>query len=129
MKTYRNPSTVHKPLAKYSHQVELSSSERLLILSGQVGMKLDGTIPESSLDQLKITLDNIRDNLEAANMNSKDIVKLTAYVVGEMDAASRRDIMSEYFKDHSPCMTLVFVAALASPAIKIEIEVMASTES
>lgn len=129
MKIFRNPPTVHKPLANYSHQAELSSSERLLILSGQVGMKPDGAIPEDALEQLKVTLENISRNLEAANMGIHDIVKLTFYVVGEMDAVGRRGVLNEYFKDHHPCMTYLYIAALASPEIKIEIDVIASVET
>lgn len=128
MKTFRNPSSIHKPLANYNHQAELSSSERLLILSGQVGMKPDGIIPEDSLEQLKVTLNNIHRNLEAANMGIQDIIKLTFYVVGEMDALSRRDILNEYFQDHHPCMTYLYVAALATPTIQVEIDVIASAE-
>lgn len=58
MKKFRNPKDIHAPLAAYSHQVELSSSERLLVLSGQVGMKKDGSIPENPIEQLRVELSN-----------------------------------------------------------------------
>ena len=61
-------------------------------------------------------------------MGIRDIVKLTFYVVGEIDSSSRRDILNEYFKDHQPCMTYLHIAALASPFIKVEIDVIASIE-
>ncbi len=60
MKTYRNPDNIHPPLAAYSHQIELDASERLLVLWGQIGMHQDGTIPSDPIEQLKITLENIR---------------------------------------------------------------------
>lgn len=78
---------------------------------------------------MSVALDNISRNLEAAKMGINDIVKITFYVVGEMDAEGRRDILNEYFKDHHPCMTFLYVVALASPAIKVEIDVIASIES
>jgi len=47
MKKFRNPENIHKPLGGYSHQVEITGSERMLILSGQVGMRPDGTFPKT----------------------------------------------------------------------------------
>ena len=129
MKTFRNPSDVHEPLAAYSHQVELDSKERLLVLSGQVGMKKDGSIPDDQISQLEVALNNIQLNLKAANMGINDIVKLTFYIVDQMDANERRAVISNYLGDHKPCMTLIFVASLASPQIRVEIEVMASSQS
>lgn len=128
MKKFRNPQNVHKPLAAYSHQIEVSASERLLIMSGQIGMQEDGTVPTDTIEQLQVTLENINRNLTAAGMMIKDILKLTIYVVGQMDAAERRKVLADFFKDIEPCMTLLFVAALGAPSLKVEIDVMASKE-
>lgn len=129
MKEFRNPNDIHQPLAAYSHQVEIDPSERLLVLSGQVGMQQDGTIPENPSEQLKVALNNIHSNLKAAKMSIKDIVKLTFYIVDQMDAADRKAVLDSFFDYHKPCMTLLFVSALAAPAIKIEIDAMASCKS
>jgi len=126
MKTFRNPEAVHTPLAGYTHQVEVSPPERMLILSGQVGMKEDGSIPEDSLEQLDVALENVLRNLSAANMTVQDLLKLTFYHVGEVDAAKRQAVVADRLKDHKPCMTLLFVAALASPNLKVEIDAIAS---
>jgi 2-iminobutanoate/2-iminopropanoate deaminase len=56
MKEYRNPPDVHAPLAAYSHQIEISGPERLLILSGQVGAGLDGAVPDDPAGQLGAAL-------------------------------------------------------------------------
>ena len=45
MKEFRNPEDIHQPLGAYPHQVEVKGNERLLVLSGQVGMRQDGTVP------------------------------------------------------------------------------------
>ena len=127
MKEYRNPPNVHQPIAAYTHQIEVSGPERLLILSGQVGMKEDGTVPDDSIEQLDIALDNLCRNLRAANMDVPDILKLTFYLVGEMDAARRRELIASRLKGHKPCMTVLFVASLASPIYKVEIDARASS--
>ena len=126
MKAYRNPPNVHPPLAAYTHQVEVSGGERLLILSGQVGMRIDGAVPDDPIEQLDVALDNIGRNLQAAHMGMGDILKLTVYLVGEMDTARRRELIAARLQGHKPCMTLLYVAALASPIYKVEIDVWAS---
>lgn len=125
MKQSRNPETVHKPLGRYSHQIEIHH-ERMLILSGQVGMRLDGTIPEDPLEQLDLALENIFHNLHAANMDVTDIVKLTYFLVGEIDTVKRRELVASKLQGHEPCSTLLHVAGLASPQLRVEIDAWAS---
>jgi 2-iminobutanoate/2-iminopropanoate deaminase len=126
MKEFRNPQDVHQPVGSYSHQVEITGNERLLVLSGQVGMREDGTVPDDPLEQMDVAFENIFRNLRAANMDIKDIIKLTYYLVGEMDTAKRRELVVSKLQRHKPCSTLLFVAGLASPIYKVEIEALAS---
>ena len=129
MKEFRNPPDIHPPLGSYTHQIEISGNERMLILSGQVGMRQDGTVPEDPLEQIDIALENVFHNLRAANMDVKDIIKLTYYLVGEMDTAKRRQLVASRLQGHAPCSTLLYVAALASPIYKVEIDAWASSLS
>ena len=126
MKDFRNPQDVHQPLGSYSHQVEISGNERVLVLSGQVGMREDGTVPDDPLEQMDLAFENIFRNLRAAKMDVKDIIKLTYYLVGDVDTAKRRELVVSKLHGHKPCSTLLFVAALASPIYKVEIEALAS---
>src|SRR5689334_23110350 len=103
MKTSRNPDTLHTPLAGYAHQIEISGPERLLVISGQVGMTADGTIVDDPLDQLGVALDNVERNLEAAGMGLGDLVRLTFYLVGEWDADARRQLVASRLGAHHPC--------------------------
>ncbi len=125
MKKFQNPETVHGPMAGYTHQVEISEVKRWLVLSGQIGMLVDGTLPVDPIEQFKIALDNIHKNLSAAGMEIQDIGKLTIYLVGEIDTDKRREVLGEWLGSHSPCSTLLYVAALATPDIKVEIEALA----
>lgn len=125
MKTYRNPSNLFPPTA-YTYQIEITGPERLLILSGQVGRREDGSVPDDSLEQLEVALENLRRNLQVANMDVRDIVKLTFYHVGEIDTARRREVIASRLEGHKPCSTLLFVTALANPTLKVEIDAWAS---
>jgi len=128
MKQIRNPANIHPPVAGYVHQIEISGNERLLAISGQVGKKEDGTIPSDSIEQLSIALENLKRNLDAANMEISDLVKVTFYLVGEMDAAARARVFQTWFGDFKPCMMLLFVNSLASPLFKVEIDAWASSD-
>src|SRR5512141_1536406 len=126
MKEFRNPHGVHQPVGGYTHQIEITGNERMLVLSGQVGMMEDGTIPEDPLEQIDIALENIFRNLHAANMDVKDLIKLTYYLVGEIDTTKRRELTAAKLQGHKPCSTLLYVTRLATPELRVEIDAWAS---
>ncbi|WP_445478746.1 RidA family protein [Lysinibacillus irui] len=128
MKISRNPENIHQPVAPYVHQIEVTGPHRWLTLSGQIGMQPDGTILEDAVAQLKIALENIRKNLESADMEVRDITKLVFYLVGDMEASQRKEIISDFLGDHLPCTTLIYVVALATPSLKVEIDAWACKE-
>jgi 2-iminobutanoate/2-iminopropanoate deaminase len=126
MKQARNPESIHAPLGRYVHQIEVAGESRILFLAGQVGIAPDGTVPADPVEQLGLALDNVMANLTAAGFEPTDLVKLTTYVVGEMDAAGRRAQLDRVLGTHFPTSTLVFVAALASPDYKVEVDAWAT---
>ena len=126
MKEFRNPQDVHQPVGAYSHQIEISGNEGLLVISGQVGMREDGTVPDDPYEQMEVAFENIFRNLRAAGMDVKDLIKVTYYLVGEMDTTKRREIVLSRLQGHQPCSTLVYVVRLASPVFRVEIDAWAS---
>ena len=128
MKIYRDPENIHAPIAAYTHQIEISGPERLLAISGQVGRRPDGTIPNDAVEQLEIALKNLKFNLDAAGMEISDLVKVTFYLAGEMDTAGRSKTLTAFFNGYKPCMMLLYVNALATPALKVEIDAWASSD-
>ena len=87
-------------------------------------MRPDGSVPEDAVEQLVVCLENVLRNVEAAGLEAPDLVKITTYVVAgaELDPARRRAEMDRLLGDHMTTSTLVFVAGLASPQYKVEIE-------
>jgi enamine deaminase RidA (YjgF/YER057c/UK114 family) len=126
MKTYRNPESVHPPLAAYTHQIEVTDPRRWLVLSGQIGRTLDGVVPPDPIEQMNLALANVTRNLEAAGMGVPDVVKLTIYLVGEVDPTRREEAISGWLGGHQPCMTLLYVAALAAPVLRCEMDAWAA---
>jgi 2-iminobutanoate/2-iminopropanoate deaminase len=125
VKTPRNPETIHAPLGRYVHQIEVTGESRILFLSGQLGVRPDGSLPDDAVGQLGVALENILRNLEAAGFEPSDLVKVTTYVVGELDPAGRRAELDRLLGPHVTTSTLVFVAALAAPQYKVEVDAWA----
>jgi enamine deaminase RidA (YjgF/YER057c/UK114 family) len=124
-RTPRNPETIHPPLGAYSHQIEVSGSPRWLVIAGQVGRTPDGVVPADPIEQVALALENVRRNLDAAGMAVGDLVKWNWYLVGEIDGAARRQVTAHWLDGHEPCSTLVYVARLAAPEYRVEVEAWA----
>lgn len=48
-------------------------------------MDINGSVPENPLEQLNLALENIKRNLEAAEMEVSDLTKRFFYLVGEFE--------------------------------------------
>jgi enamine deaminase RidA (YjgF/YER057c/UK114 family) len=70
-------------------------------------------------------LTNVIRNLEAADMTAQDLVKLTFLLVDEIDNKVRAGLIAKVLGEHRPAMTLVYVAGLAAPPIKVEVDAWA----
>ena len=116
-----NPSTVRTPTG-YAHAIQVSGEYRRLIISGQVGMAVDGTVPGSGDAQLAQAFANLRAILTANGMAIENIVKTTAFLTDRDLLPAYRQARSAVFGDHAPASTLLFVAGLADPSWLVEIE-------
>ena len=116
-----NPDTVRQPMG-YTHAIEIRGAERRLIVAGQVGMALDGTIPETGGGQIDQALANLRAVLEANGMTVANIVKTTVFLTDRSLLGAYRAARSAILGDHAPASTLLFVAGLADPKFVVEIE-------
>lgn len=128
MKISRNPEEIHPPVAPYVHQIEVTGPNKWLTLSGQLGMEVDGTVPEDPVEQLKLALENIRKNLESVNMSVQDLTKLVFYFVEKIDSERRKKVINDFLDGHLPCTTMMYVVALAAPSFKVEIDAWACKE-
>jgi enamine deaminase RidA (YjgF/YER057c/UK114 family) len=119
--TRSNPPAVRAPTG-YTHAIQITGDYRRLIISGQVGVALDGTVPGSGEGQIAQALANLRAVLTANGMGVNNIVKTTAFLTDRELLGPYRQARSATFGDHAPASTLLFVAGLADPAWKVEIE-------
>ena len=67
----------------YSQGVEVEAGARMVFVSGQVGIKPDGSLAEGIGEQTKAAIGNLTAVLAGAGMDSSDIVKTTIYLTDE----------------------------------------------
>jgi enamine deaminase RidA (YjgF/YER057c/UK114 family) len=126
MQTQRNSEGIHQPLGPYSHQIDVTDARRWLVMSGQIGMRADRSVPESVAEQFDVALENVLLNCSEAGLSAADIVKLTIYLVDDVPPDERGAILQRHLGDARPCMTLVFVPRLAAPPLKVELDAWAA---
>lgn len=121
-----NPSSISAPLGAYTHGIEVPPGARVIHVSGQVGVRADGSIAEGIEAQLACAWQNILAILAAADMGPADIAKVTTYLTRPQDFKVHPRIRAQYLGAARPAATGVCVSALAAPEFLCEIEVIAA---
>ncbi|HKU97601.1 MAG TPA: RidA family protein [Vineibacter sp.] len=113
-------------MGRYSHAVEVPPGQRLLYVSGQVGVDSKGKTAAGIEKQCDLVWKNIGAILRSAGMGYADIVKINAYLTDARFIGAYRSVRDKYVHDPMPASTLALVAGLASPDMLVEVEVVAS---
>jgi len=125
MTRFVNPGNVHAPVGAYTHTATVPAGSELVFISGQVGMRPDGTVPASLAEQADIVFENIRSCLAAHGAGMEAVVKLTSFLVQGQDVKVMREIRQRHFGEHRPASTAVYVPQLVNPAFLLEVEAVA----
>jgi len=120
------PPSVRRPFARYSHAVEVPSGARMLLISGQLGIEADDTIPENAEAQADLCFRAIAACLEEAGMDVADIVKLNAYVTDRAHMAGYMAARDRFVIDPPPASTLMIVTGFTREEFKVEVEALAA---
>ncbi len=95
-------------------------------ISGMVARGIDGkVIAGDEYEQAKLSFAKIRNMVEAAGGTMADVVKITIFVTDITQREKVWQARREVFAGDFPASTLVQVAALAEPSVKVEIEAIA----
>ncbi len=113
----------------FSQAVQITGAERILLCSGQTAIADDGSPPTSADmgEQVRKAFENLGTVLNAAGLAASDVVKVNYYTtnVDELIAVLG-PLAAEFFAGGLPASTLLGVARLAFPELKIEIEATAA---
>jgi 2-iminobutanoate/2-iminopropanoate deaminase len=122
MPRFFNPPTVAATVSRYSHGVEHGFHGRRLVISGQVGIRPDGTLADGLEAQLEVAWDNLIAVLRDAGMEIQDLVKTTIYVTVPGSVMASRAVRERKLEGHAPASTYLEIAGLARPDFLAEIE-------
>lgn len=116
-----NPSNFPEPQSNYSQGVVHGVGAERLVISGQVGVRADGSIAEGLDAQMQQTWDNFLAVLKAAGFDKSDVVKVTLFTTVPALQEFRLG-REQALAGRAPAATYVQVAGLADPNFLVEIE-------
>lgn len=127
MNTRINPADIAQPINNtYSHGVVIPPNARVLHTAGQIGARPDGTVPETIEEQAEQVWVNLIAILRDAGMDVGDIVKLTAFVVGDHNFPAYVAARVRHLGAHRPAATAFCVPQLVKPGWLLEVELIAA---
>jgi len=121
-----NPADIGPPAANYVHAMVTPAGSRTLHTSGVVPIRPDGTVPDDLAGQAEVVWSNIAAMLRDADMAPSDIVSVVTYAVQGEDLGIIMAARDAALGGHMAASTLVLVPALAQPAWRFEVAIVAS---
>ncbi len=121
-----NPPGLAPPAANYAHAVESTGVTRMVHTSGIVPTSPDGTVPDDIGEQSDVVWATILALLADADMGPTNVVSVTTYAVVGEELGPVMAARDRALGGHLAASTLVTVPALANPAWKMEIAVVAT---
>lgn len=104
----------------YSQGVQVGD---MIYVTGQGGWDETFTIPDDVHEQIRGAFRNVATVLAEAGADWSNVIDITSYHVegGEAVLGTMVEQLRQYCPDHQPLWTVVGVASLALPAMKVEI--------
>lgn len=115
---------VESPL--HSQGVAISAPASLVFVSGQVGVRPDGSTGDGMVEQTRIAFDNIARVLAEGDLEPSDIASLRTYVTSREDIGAFVEVARERLAGHRPASTLLVVESLAAPGLLVQVEAVAA---
>ena len=107
-----------------------------LFVSGTSSRRADNSIVGADPDglggvqfdirvQTRAVIENIRDILASVNVDLKDVVEISTYLVNMNDFTGYNQVYAEFFDEEGPARTTVAVYQLPHPHLLIEMKAIA----
>ncbi|MBU2533270.1 MAG: RidA family protein, partial [Alphaproteobacteria bacterium] len=95
-----NPDNVAKPASNYAHGVVHRAGAERLVISGQVGIRVDGTMADGVEAQAEQAWRNVLAVVEAAGFAREHLVRATTYVTEPDQVALCRTVRDRVLEGH-----------------------------
>jgi len=121
-----NPSDgVYSTGGDWVHAMEVRHAERLLFVSGTMGLRPDFAAPDTLEEQLECVWNNLRAILASAGMTVDNIVRLTSYLRDAAYAEANAEARIRALGERRIPTTAIVVQTL-EPDWLVELEVVAA---
>ncbi|HEY0662582.1 MAG TPA: RidA family protein [Lysobacter sp.] len=121
-----NPTTgIYPATPDYVHALEIRGHQRLLFVSGTMGLDERGIAGKTLDDQLQLVWNNIRTILASAGMTLENIVRLTSYLREPAYAEANALARTRALGDRRIPTTAIVAQTLVADWL-VEIEVVAA---
>jgi 2-iminobutanoate/2-iminopropanoate deaminase len=124
-----NPSTVRAPFGRYSHGLLVPPGAALLVTSGQLGIRLDETVPDDVGEQAEICFAAIGAILAEAGMGFADVIRINAWLTSRSDFPAYMAVRDRFVGTPPPASTLLIVSGFTRPEFKVEVEATAASHA
>ena len=122
-----NPAAIMAPFKNnYHHAVVIPANARIVYVSGQVGLRADGSLPDTLGAQADQAWQNLMACLGEAGMGPENIVKINAYLIDADDYPAFAAARAKHIGDARPASTAVLIKQLLLPEWHFEIDAVAA---
>jgi enamine deaminase RidA (YjgF/YER057c/UK114 family) len=108
----------------YAQAIEVQGHQRILYVSGQIPVSVEGKVPDTFEEQARVAWANIGAQLAAADMNMGNLVKVTIFLSDRKYALANRVARAEALGDHKTALTVI-ITGIFDAAWLLEIEATA----
>lgn len=126
-----NPNSIAAPFGRYSHGVAAQVAGRLVLTSGQLGLRPDGSVPAGALDQARQCFANCAAILAHAGLGPDHVLRVNGFVTDRAHFADYMAARDEFLAGVTvlPASTLVIVSGFTRPEFLVEVELTAMEAS
>lgn len=118
-----NPSTLFNASEFGYSQITIDPSNRVAFISGQTALQIDQSVKGTTVaEQLDAAEQNLRAAIASLDASVNDIAKIATYIVGLDSTRDIPKVVQLGMSLGQPVHTLLGVARLAFPDLRVEIE-------
>ena len=123
--TFHDPAGIYPPAGPYAHAVSVAQPQRLLFISGTMGLDPQGVAGKTVEEQLELVWSNLGQILQDAGMTTSNIVKLTCFLSDRSHRGPNMDARRRALGEHKVATTVVVVELLETQWL-VEIDAVAA---
>ena len=123
-----NPETVVKPASNYAQGVVHGAGAERIVVSGQLGLRPDGTLEAGLEAQMERAWSNVFAVMAAGGFEREHLLRATIYITVAGQVAVYRKVRDRMLQGHRCANTYLEISALAAPEFLVEIEAEAVKE-